>query len=210
MSIGEVEAPRGLCNLGEARYIELGIHRIAVFIANKVIATLIRPDRDQRSGGGTKADRENPNPGSFRLFGGIKSALLQILSIGHEHQGTGRPLTLAEGGYRHSDRRGNVGSSFGDRVGIQITDRGQDSTFVHRERGLKESRSGKGDEPDAISTEQIKEILRDQLGATKTGGRRIGRKHAARNVDGQNHVPPLGRDGLLAVTITRLGQRHDR
>ena len=139
LSIGEVEAARGLCDLGQARHIELGIHRIAVFVADKIIATLIRPDRDQRSGSGTKANRKNPNPGSFRLFGGIKSALLKILSIGHEHQGTCRPLTLAEGGYRHSDRRGNVGSSFGDRIGIQITDRGEDSTFVHRERGLKES-----------------------------------------------------------------------
>ena len=178
MSIGEVEAARGLCDLGQARHIELGIHRIAVFIADKIIATLIRPDRDQRSGGGTKADREYPDPGSFRLFGGIKSALLEILSIGHEHQGTRSPLTLAESGDRHSDRRGDVGSSFGDRIGIQITDRGEDSTFVHRERGLKESRSGKGDKSDSISTEQIEEILRDELGATKTGGRRVGRQHA--------------------------------
>ena len=206
LTVGKIKSACSLCNLGQARHVELGIHRITAFVADKIIATLLRPDRDQRSGSGTESDCENPYPSSFGLFGCLDSTLLEIVAVGHEHQGTGRPLTLAESRNRHPDRGGDIGPPLGNRIGVEIADRVEHRSLVHGQRGLKKGRAGKGDKPDTVAPKQVEQILGDKLGAAETVWRGIGRQHAAGDIDGQNHVTSLGHDGFLAVSIARFGQ----
>ena len=130
LTIGEIKASRFLCDLGESRRIQFGIHRSPVLIPDKIIPSFLRLDRDQRSRSRTESDREDPDTCGLRLLGRFDATLIQFLAIRHQYECTAHRLPLAEGCDCEPDRRGNIGTALRDRARIKIVDGGQDSTLV--------------------------------------------------------------------------------
>ena len=131
-----VESPRLLGDLAETRRIHPRSDRLSALVAHEIVPAVLVADRDEGSGGGSESDREDPDAGGGGFLRRLDTARLKILAVGHEYQGAAHPLTFPEGGDRHSDRRGDIGSSLGDGVGVEILERSEHSSLVEGQRRL--------------------------------------------------------------------------
>ncbi len=81
--------------------------------------------------------------------------------------------------------------------------------MIEGEWGLQECRAGKGDDPDAVSRDELHEITHEKPRAFEAIRRHIGGEHAAGNIHGENDIPPGAFDFKFLPSAARTGQPED-
>ena len=103
----------------------------------------------------------------------------------------------------------DIGATFGNNCRIQFVEGIGDRIVIQRERSLQKCGTGESDKPDSVALKKPDQILREKFGTGESGGRHVRREHAARSVDGHNHIAPFLLGFFFNEAVARLCERHD-
>ena len=107
------------------------------------------------------------------------------------------------------DSSRDIRATFGNNCRIQFVEGVGDRIVIKRKRSLQKCGAGEGNKPNTVALKKPDQILSEKFGAGEAGGHHVGREHAARSVDGHNHIAPFLLGFFFNESVARLCERHD-
>ena len=183
-----VESARRLGDLAQPRRVEARLDELSARIADEARPALRIGHGDQLAGGRADAHGVDADALLRDLARGRDGAALEILAVGEHDQALLVPLL---GGERSAASRSALARSVPavrDDARIERLQRLEEGVVVERERGLEERGARERDQADAVVLEPADQVDDRELRALEAIRSRVLGQHAARHVDGEQHV----------------------
>ena len=147
-----------------------------------------RPKRDALARGRADAHGVDRDALLRGLAGRDARVAREILSVAHEHQQLLAVGRGAEGFLGLVEHGADVAAAARDDLAVEGLQRFAEGRVVAGERRLQERAAGEGDQAHAIALELAQQIDHRELRARQPVGLHVRGQHAARDIDGEEHV----------------------